>query len=39
MIVFIIGLIAGIVLGWFIGPYFDRLTDWRKRKIKREKTW
>jgi len=36
MIVFIIGLGTGIVIGWFIGPYFDRVADWRKKKIKRE---
>lgn len=36
MIGFIIGLVGGIILGWFIGPYFDRVSDWRKKKIKKE---
>jgi len=36
MIDYIIVLIMGIAVGWFIGPYFDRLTEWRKKKIKRQ---
>lgn len=36
MIDYLVVLVLGVVLGWFIGPYFDRVTDWRKKKIKKE---
>ena len=36
MIKYLVVLAMGVVLGWFIGPYFDRLTDWRKKNMKKE---
>ena len=37
VIVFVFGsFIVGVLWGWIIGPYLDKIAEWRKKRMKKE---